>query len=121
MRITLAALPLLLLAACGDRASENASGNQAAPEPAANEAAPGNEAATGNAAKPAGAAADPLADARRADMIRECSDDVRGEVPPGTDLDAFCGCAVDGMERGSGERDAMEACAAQMGISPNRR
>lgn len=107
MRMMLAA-PLLLLAACGGGASDtNAVG-------ATNEAS--NAADTANAAAPA----DPLAAARRADMIRECSDDVRTEVPEGTDLNAFCGCAVDRMDGETGEREAMEACAAQMGIEQRR-
>ncbi len=105
MRMILAAASLALLAACGGAATENEAANAA-----------GETANTANAAAPA----DPLAAARRADMIRECSDDVRGEVPPGTDLNAFCGCAVDRMGGDTGEREAMEACAAQMGIEPRR-
>lgn len=110
MRIILATLPLALLAACGGGASENKAGNAAAPaanaaEPAANAAAPTNA----------------LADPRRANEIQECVADVRSEVPEGTDVDAFCGCAVDRMQGGGGERDAMEACAAEMGIQPRGR
>lgn len=112
MRILVAALPLLLLAACADGSADNVAGNAGAPD---------NAAAAAADAKPADAAADPLAAARRADMIRECSDDVRPELPPGTDLDAFCGCAVDRMTGDTGEREAMEACAAEMGIQPQRR
>jgi len=108
MRTILAAASLALLAACGGAGTGNEAAN------AANAA--GETANTANAAAPA----DPLAAARRADMIRECSDDVRGEVPQGTDLNAFCGCAVDRMQGDTGEREAMEACAAQMGIEPRR-
>jgi hypothetical protein len=109
MRIILATLPLALLAACGGAASENQAANAAAP--AANAAEP---VAAANAAAPTNALADP----RRANEIQECSDDVRTEVPEGTDLNAFCGCAVDRMQSGGGERGAMEACAAEMGIQP---
>lgn len=110
MRIILATLPLVLLAACGGAATGNKAGNAA--EPAANAAAPAaNEAAATNA----------LADPRRANEIQECIGDVRTEVPEGTDLNAFCGCAVDRMQSGGGERDAMEACAAEMGIQPRGR
>ena len=106
MRIMLAAVPLALLAACGDadRPADNAA-NAAAPEAAANTTSAANTMA----------AMDPA----RAGEIQECIQDIRPEVPEGTDLDAFCGCAVDRM-RGMGEeeRPAMEACAAQMGIQP---
>ena len=107
MRMILVAVPLAFLAACGGT-PENKAGNAvnaAAPAPAANASSPANS----------------LADAHRADEIRECSDDVRTEVPEGTDLNAFCGCAVDRMQTGRGERDAMEACAAEMGIQPRGR
>jgi hypothetical protein len=97
MRIILLAVPLALLAACGGKATTNAANGAAA-----------------NAAAPANA----LGDARRADEIRECSDDVRTEMPEGTDLNAFCGCAVDRMQTGLGERQAMEQCAAEMHIQP---
>ena len=109
MRMILAASSLALLAACGGGASNNAAGNAAAP------------AGTANAAAPA-PSADPALAARRADEIRECSDDVRSELPEGADLNAFCGCAVDRMtQSGAGERDAMEQCAAQLGITPRGR
>ena len=110
MRSLLIAVPLALLAACNsggtdkDAADAANAANAAAPEPAANAAM--------NAADTA-AAMDP----RRAGEIQECVDDVRSEVPEGTDLNAFCGCAVDRMtSMGEQERPAMEACAAQMGI-----
>ena len=106
MRILLVAVPLALLAACSDadRPANNAA-NAAAPEAAANATSAANTTA---AMAPA-----------RAGEIQECIQDIRPEVPEGTDLDAFCGCAVDRM-RGMGEeeRPAMEACAAQMGIQP---
>jgi hypothetical protein len=107
MRMILATATFAFLAACSGTAGNKAAGNVAAP---ANAVAP----APANAISPANA----LGDARRADMVRECSDDVRNEVPAGTDLDAFCGCAVDRMQGASGERQAMEACAAEMGIRP---
>lgn len=100
MRTILAVASFALLAACGGGASNNSAGNGAAP------------AATG-AAAPA-AAANP----QRENELRECADDVRTELPAGTDINAFCGCAVDKMQTGLGERPAMEQCAAQMGIRP---
>ena len=110
MRMILAFSSLALLVGCGSGASNNAVGNAAA--------APAST-ATG----PASAApADPALAARRADEIRECSDDVRNELPAGADLAAFCGCAVDKMSQsGARERDAMEQCAAQLGIAPRGR
>ena len=107
MRVILLAVPLALLAACGGGATTNT----------ANAAAANGSASAANAAAPANA----LGDARRADEIQECSDDVRTEVPEGTDLNAFCGCAVDRMQTGLGERQAMEQCAAQMNIQPRGR
>ncbi len=107
MRMILATATFAFLVACGGTAGNKAADNVAAP---ANAVAP----APANMITPANS----LADARRADMVRECSDDVRNEVPAGTDLNAFCGCAVDRMQSASGERQAMEACAAEMGIRP---
>lgn len=110
MRLTIIAVSLALLAACnggGDKAADNAA-NAAAPEAAAN--------ASTSAANDL-AAAYPT----RAADIQECIEDVRSEVPEGTDLNAFCGCAADRMHSsGSGERDAMESCAAEMGIRPKQ-
>jgi hypothetical protein len=106
MRIILAAVPLVLLAACGGTAQNKAgnaanAANAAAPAPAANAAAP--------------------ADPRRANEIQECIADVRTELPEGADLNGFCGCAVDKMQTGARERDAMEQCAAEMHIQPRGR
>lgn len=108
MRWILATLSLGLLVACGDAATDDADATE-------NDATE-TEATDADADD---ASADPMADARRADMIAECSADVAPEVPPSTDLDAFCGCAVDRMTPdGGGEREAMEACATEMGIAP---
>ena len=40
------------------------------------------------------------ADPQRENEMRECADDVRTELPAGSDLNAFCGCAVDKMQTG---------------------
>ena len=111
MRLTIIAVPLALLAACngggGDKAADNAA-NAAAPEAAAN---------TSTSAANDLAASYPT----RAADIQECIEDVRNEVPAGTDLNAFCGCAADRMHAsGAGERNAMESCAAEMGIQPKQ-
>jgi hypothetical protein len=103
MRVILAGLSLTLLAACGGKANTNAANGAAA-----------------NASAPAANAAAP-ADPRRAGEIQECIADVRTEMPEGTDLNAICGCAVDKMQTGARERQAMEQCAAQMGIQPRGR
>jgi hypothetical protein len=108
MRIFLTIAPLALLAACGSGAGNKAGNAANGAAPAANATAPSSNAT---------ASADP----RRANEIQECIADVRTEVPEGTDLNAFCGCAVDRMQSGGGERDAMEACATQMGIQPRGR
>jgi hypothetical protein len=101
MRIILAAVPLVLLATCGGTAQNKAGNTANTAAPAANTAVP--------------------ADPRRASEIQECISDVRTELPDGADLNGFCGCAVDKMQTGAGERDAMEQCAAQMHIQPRRR
>jgi hypothetical protein len=107
----LIAVPLALLAAC-DSGSDTPA---AAPDNAANAAAPEAAANASMSAANSTAAMDPA----RAGEIQECIADVRPEMPANTDLDAFCGCAVDRM-RGMGEeeRPAMEACAEQFGIQP---
>ena len=104
MRMILAGAALALLAACGEGTSEKAADNAAAA---------GNAALSDASAN----AADALADPARAGEVAECKQDVATELPAGTDLDAFCDCAVTGMQGGTGERQAMEACAAQMGIN----
>ncbi|HYN46046.1 MAG TPA: hypothetical protein VES64_05095 [Allosphingosinicella sp.] len=104
MRMILATASLVVLAACGGGASNNAAGNGAAPAEGA------------NAAGPAPAAA---ANPQREREMRACDRDVRGELPAGTDINAFCNCAVDKMaQNGGNERPAMNECAAQMGIRP---
>lgn len=97
MRMILATASLALLAACGGNTSNNSAGNSATP--ASTAAAPANP--------------------QRENEMRECADDVRPEFPAGTDLNAFCNCAVDKMQTGLRERDAMNQCAAQQGIRPN--
>lgn len=107
MRTLLATCSLVLLAACAGGGGDEGRDDT--------EATAGEESDAGDSGDAASAGAD---DPRRADMIAECIDDVRPEVPPGTDLDGFCGCAVGEMEGGAEERDAMENCAADMGIEP---
>ncbi len=110
MRLIVASLPFVLLAACNGGGADNK-----AADPAANAAAP--EAAANGSMSAANTAA--AMEPARAGEINECIEDVRTEVPEGTDLNAFCGCAVDRMRgTGAGEREAMEACAAEMGIQP---
>jgi hypothetical protein len=97
-----------LLAACGGGGANNATGNAA---PAANETGP---AASG----PATPAPPPAANGD----IQECVSDVANELPAGTDVNAFCNCAVGKMATNGGrERPAMEACASEMGIQPRQR
>lgn len=100
---------LSLLAGCGGGGGGNNAAN--APAPAAN--APAESAAPAQTPAPT-AARDPGAH-------QECVQDVQTELPQGTDVNAFCNCAVDGMAANGGrERPAMEQCAAQMGIQPQR-
>ena len=102
---------LCLLAGCNrGGGANNAAAN--APAPATN--APAESAAPAQTPVPAGTGG-----ARDPSSIQECVQDVQNELPPGTDVNAFCQCAVDGMAQNGGrERPAMEQCAAQMGIQP---
>ncbi|HYD12442.1 MAG TPA: hypothetical protein VEC11_06315 [Allosphingosinicella sp.] len=105
---------LCLLAGCNSGAANN-SANAPAPAPATNAPA---ESAAPPAQTPAPTAS---GGARDPSSIQECVQDVQNELPAGTDVNAFCQCAVDGMAQNGGrERPAMEQCAAQMGIQPER-
>jgi hypothetical protein len=105
---------LCLLAGCNRGGANNAA--------AANAPAPAANAPMETAAPPAQTPA-PASDggARDPSSIQECIQDVQTELPAGTDVNAFCECAVAGMAQNGGrERPAMEQCAAQMGIQPQR-
>jgi hypothetical protein len=120
MRLTIglaAMASLCLLAGCNKGAANN-SANAPAPAPAANASAPVESAAPpAQTSAPVGAASGD----QRAHDVQECANDVANELPAGTDVNAFCNCAVDGMaQNGGNERPAMEACATQMGIQPRR-
>ena len=108
MRMILAGLAAALLAGCGgaDVANNAAADNAAAP---ANTAAPLDPApaAPGNAAGPGES---------REEMIAECSAGAPGNVAEGTDVAALCGCAVDRVIAGSGQREAIRQCAEQQGV-----
>ena len=117
MRITigLAAMATVCLLAGCNRGGANNSAAANAPAPATNAPAP-----VESAAPPVQTPA-PTSDggARDPSSIQECVQDVQNELPAGTDVNAFCQCAVDGMAQNGGrERPAMEQCAAQMGIQP---
>lgn len=115
MRLMLIAVPMALLAACSGGGSDNVAADNAAVDNAANAAAP--EAAADASSNAASALDYPT----RAADIQECIEDVRSELPEGADLNGFCGCAADRMHStGGGERESMEACAAQMGIQPRQ-
>jgi len=109
MRMILAGLAAALLAGCGgaDVANRAAADNAAAP---ANTAAPVDPApaAPGNAAAGPGES--------REEMIAECSAGAPGNVAEGTDVAALCGCAVDRVIAGSGQREAIRQCAEQQGV-----
>ena len=117
MRIILglvATASLCLVAGCNRGGSNNAAAANA-PAPAVNAPAPVDSAAP-PAQTPAPASS---GGARDPSSIQECIQDVQNELPSGTDLNAFCECAVAGMAQNGGrERPAMEQCAAQMGIQP---
>lgn len=116
MRITigLAAMASLCLLAGCNRGAANNSANAPAPAPAANEAgapapeppAPANESA---AAAPTG-------------EVAECVRDAPGNLPEGTDANAFCTCAVGKMTSANlPQREAINQCATEMNITlPSR-
>ena len=103
---------LCLVAGC-NRGGTNNSAAANAPAPAAEAPAPVDSAAPQTPAPASsGGARDPSS-------VQECIGDVQNELPAGTDVNAFCECAVAGMAQNGGrERPAMEQCAAQMGIQP---
>ena len=109
-----ATVSLCLLAGC-NRGGANNSATANAPAPAMNAATPAE-----SAAPPAQSAAPSSGGgARDPSSVQECIQDVQTELPAGTDVNAFCECAVAGMAQNGGrERPAMEQCAAQMGIQP---
>lgn len=120
MRITvgLAAMAsLCLLAGCNRGATNNSATN--APAPAGNVPAP-----VENVAPPAETPAptNTASGERRASEIAECVSGAPGNLPEGTDANAFCGCAVDKMMTGATpQREAINQCAAEMNIQlPNR-
>ena len=113
--IGLAATAALCLTAGCNRGAGSTSAAANAPAPAANGPAP-----VASAAPPAQTAAPASSGgARDPSSVQECIQDVQTELPSGTDVNAFCECAVAGMAQNGGrERPAMEQCAAQMGIQP---
>ncbi len=114
MRYLIALAPLALLAACGGNkaATNNASANTAA----TNTVAPAAAAPAANTAAPAAAPA-AQAGQSRADLVAACVTQSAGSVPPGVDVNALCGCAIDQGLAGVGEEAAAAACAAQLGIT----
>ena len=112
MRMIFAGLAAVLLAGCGgaDVANNAASGNDAATANAVAPVAPANE----SAGAP-GAAGPGRPGESREEMIAECSSGAPGNVAEGTDIAALCGCAVDRVIAGSGQREAIRQCAEQQG------
>ena len=107
MRITigLAAMASLCLLAGCNRGGANNSAN--APAPAANASAPA----------PAANAAAPAPGANRDNELAECSADMSRHLAPGADVTGFCTCAVDRIQAGTRQNEAMEQCAAQLHIT----
>jgi hypothetical protein len=116
MRLTIglaAMASLCLLAGCNKGAANN-SANAPAPAPAApvENAAPPAETPAPAPANTAGGAD------RRASEIAQCVSGAPGHLPPGTDANAFCGCAVDKMlNNNTPQRDAVNQCAEEMHIT----
>lgn len=114
--IVLAATTSLCLLSGCNRGGDNNAAAANAPAPAAN--APMESAAPPAQTPLPGAG---TGGARDPSSVQECIADVQNELPAGTDVNAFCECAVAGMAQNGGqERPAMEQCAAQMGIQPER-
>lgn len=100
-----------LLAACGQNAAEAPATNRASPV----------------AAAPV-APLDPALAAWRQDKLRECTSLVLLEVPPGTDIQRLCACAIDRGMAGrtlaqldhpipGRPRALLRQCATEMGVS----
>jgi hypothetical protein len=108
MRLTIglaAMASLCLLAGCNKGAANNSANAPAANAVDANAAAP---AATGAASS-----------AHRDNEVRECSSDMASRLSPGADVGAFCGCAVDKVATGVGQRDAIAQCATEQHVTVN--
>jgi hypothetical protein len=108
MRITIgltAIASLCLLAGCNKGAANNSAN---APAPAANVTEP---APAANAVTPAAPGFN------RENEITECSADMSSHVAPGSDVAALCGCAVDRIQGGARQSDAVTQCAAQLHIT----
>ena len=108
MRLTIgvaAFASLCLLAGCNKGAANNSAN---APAPAANAAA---AAPAANAATPAPAGFN------RDNEIAECTTDMSRHLAAGSDVAGFCGCAVDRIQGGARQNDAMAQCAAQLHIT----
>jgi hypothetical protein len=117
MRMLLAKASLALLAACGGGAANNSS----------NVAAPANGV---RADRPL--PTDPELLAMRAGAVRRCTEDVSLDPARSATAPRLCGCAVDRLMEGKTaeqlrragggrEREAIDACAAELGIAvPSR-
>lgn len=113
--IVLAATASLCLLAGCNRGAANNSAN--APAPVENVAVPETEAPPAETPAPANAAG-PSAGASAANEIAECVRDGERNLPAGTDVNAFCTCAVGKMTTNqTPQRDAINQCATEMNIT----
>lgn len=124
MRMILLGLSAALLAGCsGAAVTNNSSGNAAAP---ANNAAPASPINPANMVLPGGeddaggpansAAAGGAPSRNREELLAECTDQGSAMLPPGTDVAALCGCAVDRHLAGARRNEAMRQCATEQNV-----
>jgi len=112
MRIVLVGLSAALLAGCNATpVVNNSAGNSLMPGNVAAPGAPAFPGAPGN-----GMAPPAISQAQRADMIGECTTELRRGAPAGANVEALCTCSVDGMAAGAPQEQAVRQCAQQQGI-----
>lgn len=114
MRMILTGLAAAMLAGCGGLVQvEEGGGNGAGP----GASGPGAPGAQGGPSGPAPAT--PIRPGRntRESTIAACVQDLSQSLPQGTNVQALCECSVDRMIAGTGQMEAVRACAAEQRVT----
>lgn len=110
MRMIFVGLAAALLAGCGSGLVQIDEGNNTGPA-AGNPAAPGAPSAPGTPT--------PIRPGRntREATVAACVADLSRSLPPGTNVQALCGCSVDRMIAGTPQMEAVRQCAAEQRVT----
>lgn len=122
MRLILTGLAAITLAACNNAGSTANSGDgndsaanaAASAEPANLAMPPAGLAPVGNAIAPGNGSA--AGGQSREALLADCTSGAPGNVPDGTDVAALCGCAVDKVLAGAGQRESIRQCATEQNV-----